>query len=107
MYVPRPEAWLQPLVGSSPVYRRFTRSLGVPGRALDDEAYADPRPGFEFSLRHKESSATEAELAAAHEAAPALFTTRCEEHGLAALWIPLYCRDTFLGPPCCSRTAEP
>ena len=26
---------------------------------------------------------------------------------LVMLTIPLYCRDTFLCPPCCSRTAEP
>ncbi len=107
MYVPRPEAWLQPLVGSPSAYRLFTRSLGVPGRALDDEAYADPRPGFEFSLKPKKSTATKAELATAHEAAPGLFTTRCDRHGLVTLWIPLYCRDTFLSPPCCSRTTEP
>ncbi len=106
-HVPRPEAWLQPLVGSPSIYRRFTRDVGAPGRALDDEAYADPRPGFEFSLQPKASGATDATVAAAHEAAPGLFTTRCATHGLVVLTIPLYCRDTFLHPACCARTAEP
>ena len=105
--MPRPEAWLQPLVGSPSIYRRFTRNVGAPGRALDDEAYADPRPGFEFSLQPKASSATGAAVAAAHGAAPGLFTTRCATHGLVVVTIPLYCRDTFLHPACCARTAEP
>jgi hypothetical protein len=107
VYVPRAEAWLQPMVGSPASYLRFTRPLGGPGLALDDEAYADPRPGFGFSLTPKESTATSAEIIAAHAAAPGLFTTRCATHGLVALVIPLNCRDTFTRPPCCARTEEP
>jgi hypothetical protein len=70
--------------------------VGGPGLALDDEAYADPRPGFGFSLTPKESTATSADVLAAHAAAPGLFTTRCTTHGVVALVIPLNCRDTSL-----------
>ncbi len=98
----------RPLVGSPRICLRFTRAVGVPGLALDVKAYADPRPGLEFRLRPA-SSATGEGIAAVHEVAPGLFTTRCSTHGLVVLTIPLYCRDTFLcphaarGPP--SRTA--
>jgi hypothetical protein len=84
-HVPRPEAWLQPLVGSPPGYRRSTRPLGGPGLALDDDLCLAPR-----SLTPKESAATGADIGAAHAAAPGLLTTRCATHGLVVPTIPLY-----------------